>query len=273
MKTILLFPADTHSGSTVGLMRNQPWQLDTGGTYNPSKVQRIIWRQWIECLDIVKSLGGDRYIVTVMGDAVDGKHHETSELITTRVEEQERIFVDAMDWSLKYIDFDDDKDVLQFIAGTPAHTGEMAQSERRICEDMGGRGVYDRLKFSVDGVRFDIAHDGAGYGGRAWTDDSGFHSMIKSMLYQSLLTDNEPPNFIIRAHRHRFTPTHYERGAYSVDGFICPSMQFKSSYNYRVTSMSNELPDIGMLIVIVDDGKPIWLCPRIRWPKERWETL
>ena len=274
MRTVLAFPADSHSGSTVGLMRYNPWQLDTGGTYYPSPTQRILWKQWVECWDTVKALKADRLIITMMGDAVDGKHHDTSELVTQRVEEQESIFIDAMEWTLDYVNFGSN-DVLQFISGTPAHTGEMAQSERRVCKDLGGRDgrVYDRLKFEVDGIRFDCAHDGIGVGGRAWTDDSSFHMAVKSMLFQSLLTRSEPPHYIIRAHRHRFTPTNYARGAYKIDGFICPAMQLKTTYSNRATTSNNERPDIGMLIVVVDDGKSTWQCPMVTWPRERYERL
>lgn len=270
--TVLAFPADSHSGSTVGLMRYKPWQLDTGGTYHPSPAQKIIWKQWVECWNTVKSLNADRLIITMMGDAIDGKHHNTSELVSQRVEEQEAIFIDVMEWTLNYVNFGSN-DVLQFISGTPAHTGEMAQSERRICKDLNGKGVYDRLKFQVDGVRFDCAHDGIGVGGRVWTDDSSFHMAVKSMLFQSLLTCSEPPDFIIRAHRHRFTPTNYARGAYKINGFICPAMQLKTAYSSRMTSSNNELPDIGLLIVVVDDGKADWRCPMVTWPKDKWEKL
>ena len=273
-RTVLAFPADTHSGSTVGLMRYKPWQLDTGGTYHPSPAQRIIWKQWMECWGAIRNLRntGDRLIITMMGDAVDGKHHETSELITARIEEQERIYIDAMDWALEYAGFRAG-DVLQFVSGTPVHVGEMAQSERRICEDLNGRGIYDRLKFEVDGVRFDCAHDGIAVGSRAWTDDNSFHMAVKSMLFQSLLTRSEPPHYVIRAHRHRFTPTDYARGAYRIEGFICPAMQLKSTYAHRVTTSNNERPDIGMLIVVVDDGKSTWQCPMVTWPKDKYEAI
>ena len=275
-KTILAFPADTHCGSTVGLIRDKAWQLDDGGSYHPSKAQRIIWRQWVECWDTVKRLRDpdDRVIITMMGDAVDGKHHDTSELITQRVEEQERIFIDAMDFALKHVDFDGDKDILQFISGTPAHVGEMAQSERRISEDMEARGLFPRLKIEVDGVRFDLAHDGLSVGSRAWTDDNTLRSVIKSILFQNLLYKQEVPRYFIRAHRHQFIPAEYERGTYRIDGFVCPCFQLKTSYGNSFTASSSKPPDIGMLIVVVEeDGSSRWLCPRVQWPKERYDVI
>lgn len=275
MRNILAFPADTHCGSTVGLMPPDPWQLDEAGTYHPSKAQRLLWRQWVEVWDTVKNLRqpGDRVIITMMGDAVDGKHHETSELVTSRVEEQERIFINCMDWALKNVGFGDG-DILQFISGTPSHVGEMAQSERRISEDMEARGLFARLKVDINGVKFDLAHDGLSVGQRAWTDDNTLRSVIKSILFQGLLYKQDVPRYFIRAHRHQFIPAEYERGAYRIEGFVCPCFQIKTTYGNSVTASSNKPPDIGMLIVVVeDDGSSRWLCPRMVFPKERYETL
>lgn len=274
MKNILAFPGDTHAGSTVGLMQPDPWQLDAGGTYRPSKAQRLIWRQWVEGWDVVNQLRqpGDRLIITMMGDAVDGKHHDTSELVTGRIEEQERIFIDAMDWTLQHVNFGGD-DVLQFISGTPAHVGEMAQSERRICEDMEGRGLYDRLKMQVGSVKFDVAHDGLPVGGRAWTDDSSLRAVIRSMLFDSLLNGQDVPDYVIRAHRHTFMTTDFERGKYHISGMICPAFQLKTSYGNRFTSTNNRTPSIGMLIVVVEDDRHWWKCPMMAFPKERYESI
>jgi len=272
MRSVLAFPADPHCGSTVGLMRDKPWQLDTEGTYTPSRTQRIIWRQWVEAWDTVKALNADRLVITVMGDCVDGKHHDTSELLTARVEEQERIFIDAMDWTLKHVGFKD-SDVLQFISGTPLHTGEMAQSERRINEDMSGRGVFGRLKFTVDGVRFDCAHQRLGVGRMAWTREGPATSKLNSMLYELLEQGEDVPDYIIGAHWHQFINARIQRGKYDVTGVICPAMQMRTTYGVKVTNNSNRPPDIGVFIVVVEDGAARWICPRVKWPKERYEHI
>jgi hypothetical protein len=275
MKNIMCFPADCHCGSTAGLITPDAWQLDAGGTYRPSRAQRIIWRQWVECWEAVRDLRqpGDRVVITVMGDAVDGKHHDSSELVTQRIEEQERIFIDCLDHAMQIIKFADN-DILQFISGTPAHVGELAQSERRIAEDMDSRGLFDRLKIEVNGVKFDLAHDGLSVGTRAWTDDNTLRSVLKSMLFESLLYRQDVPDYMIRAHRHKFINADFARGRYHINGFVCPSFQLKTSYGNRFTANSNKPPDIGMLIVTVDDnGVHDWRCPMIEFPKERYETI
>lgn len=275
MKTILVFPADTHCGSTVGLMRPEAWQLDKGGSYYPSRAQQILWSQWVECWDTVKRLRerGDRVIITSMSDSIDGRHHETTELVTARREEQERIFIGVMDWALKHIQFRKD-DILQFVSGTPEHTGEAGQADKRICNDLKGRGIYDRLLFEVHGRKFDVAHKRFGTGRRAWTDDNIIHSILKSMLFSALLQGHDPPDFIIGAHWHQFLQGDFARGKYKTNGFICPAFQFKTTYGYSVTNNDNRLPSIGMLIIVVNkDGSYHWQCPRLELPQEKYEVI
>lgn len=208
----------------------------------------------------------------MMGDAVDGKHHETSELVTSRVEEQERIFIDAMDWTLNHIGFGGD-DLLQFISGTPSHVGEMAQSERRITADLEAK-LYQRRKFAVHGVRFDVAHQRFGVGSRAWTVDNTLRSVLTSMLMDCVLNGEQPPDYIIGAHLHQFVFSAVEKGRYAVNGFICPALQLKTSYGVNVTNNITRPPDIGMLIVVVnDDGTHYWQCPRMVFPKEKYEVI
>jgi len=280
MKTILCFPADTHSGSTVGLMPPDPWVLDSStpdepAQYVPSRAQHIIWEQWAECWQIIKRLRnrGDRVIITMMGDAVDGKHHETSELVTQRTEEQERIFIECMLYALKVIKFGK-SDLLQFISGTPIHVGEMSQSERRIANDMEVK-IYDRLKCEVNGVKFDLAHDGLSVGRRAWTDSNTLRSVIKSMLFDSLLHQQDMADYVIRAHRHTYIPPEpFERGEYKTSGVVCPAFQLKTNYGSRYTASNNKPPDIGMFLVIVeDDGSHYHLCPRVKFPREKYIKL
>ena len=276
-KTILAFPADTHCGSTVGLMPPKPWQLDDdSGTHHPSRKQRLIWRQYAECWETVRDLRnpGDRVIITTMGDLVDGKHHDTSELVTQRPEEQERIFIDCLEWAMNLIDFGGD-DLLQMITGTPAHVREGSQSERRIAKDMGAKPkLYDRHKFNIDGVRFDVAHHRFGVGRRTWTVGNTMLAILRSMLYGWLLQNDTPADYVIGAHWHVKDMNSHESGEYKIRGAICPPFQLATNYGKTITNNSTRKPDIGMLIVTVnEDGTHDWLCPSFKFPKERYVKL
>lgn len=276
-KTILAFPADTHCGSTVGLMPPRAWQLDDdSGTYHPSRKQRIIWRQWAECWETVRDLRqpGDRVIITTMGDLVDGKHHDTSELVTQRTEEQERIFIDCFEWAMDTIGFGGD-DLLQMIAGTPAHVREGFQSERRIAEDLDAKPkLYDRHKFDVHGVKFDVAHQRFGVGRRTWTEGNSLKAILRSMLYMWLLQNDTPADYVIGAHLHFKDMDSYEGGKYKIRGAICPPFQLPTLFGKMVTNNSTRKPDIGMLIVTVnEDGTHDWQCPCFKFPKERYVRL
>lgn len=277
-RTVLAFPADTHSGSTVGLMSPDAWNLDEGGTYHPSPLQRLIWQQWEECWERVRQLRKrSRLIVSMMGDAVDGTHHQTTELITHRKEEQERIHIDCMDWALKRTKFRND-DVLQYITGTPSHVGN--SSEERIARDLEARPaseskfVHKRFQFSVNGVVFDLAHKCFSVGRRAWTDNNVLNAMLKSFYFRTLDTKQSLPRYKIGAHWHTFLKGIYDGRQGTIEGFVCPGFQWLTTFSSMVTNNEPMIPSVGMLIVVVEeDGRSWWECPQFEMPERKIEEL
>ena len=106
--TVVIVPADGHSGSPFGLMKLEPWQLADGGTYHPrqSKSHQVIWEQFAEVAELIRNkFRKYRKIVVFDGDAVEGNHHHTVQMITPRVEEQEGMHIAAMEWFLNRIRF------------------------------------------------------------------------------------------------------------------------------------------------------------------------
>ena len=81
---------------------------------------------------------------------------------------------------------------------------ESAQQERRIAKDMEAEGPYNRLKFEVSGVKFDVAHKRFGLGRRAWTKKNPMRAKLTSMMYQLLENKEHVPNYIIGAHWHKY---------------------------------------------------------------------
>jgi hypothetical protein len=98
--------------------------------------------------------------------------------------------------------------------------------------------------------------------------------VIRSLLFECLLYKQDVPRFLIRAHRHQFLTADFTRGKYRIDGFICPAFQLKTAYANRYTSQNVKPPDVGLLIITVqDDGKTNWQCPMIEFHKEKYEVI
>jgi len=222
-----------------------------------------------------------------MGDAVDGVHHQTTELVTTRPEEQERMHIECMDWGLRRAKFRKG-DILQYIGGTQSHVRSSAQSEERIARDLearpmiaptdqdgkDGRFVYDRRQFSVDDVTFDLCHNAFTVGKRAWTETNTLNYALKSIYFEALETGQTLPRYKIGAHWHYFLEGIHKGKQGTIEGIICPGFQWRTEFANLVTNNSIRLPSVGMLIIVVEaDGRSWYDCPMVEAPEREYERL
>jgi hypothetical protein len=153
-------------------------------------------------------------------------------------------------------------DALRFIAGTPAHDGEGAQSLERVARSIldvdandGTRCVRDSWQGSVNGVRFDVAHKpGSGPGSRTQTHGNAFGAWLKS-LYLAGLEEGAYPRYVLTAHHHQYLrrDVYTLRGSVALTGFLLPSWKVKDSYIYQVAPFA--LASVGMLAFdVAEDG-------------------
>lgn len=276
MKTVIALPTDTHCGSTLGLIRPEPYQLEDGGTYHPNRTQKLIGKKWEQDWKRVGELRkGGRLIVGHAGDAIEGAHHDMRQVVTTNLAQQKTIHIECMEWGLKLAG---GADKLYYIAGTYNHAGT---SESEIGRDLDaepsipdsrddkhdGRYSWYHLRLDVDGIILDIAHQGAAPGGRVWTTESALMGVIKSAYFQACEAKQKPTRYYIRAHKHCATHAAYSRGMQIVtDGFILPAYQAITEYSNRVAHVAS----IGMLIIVIeDDGRTWFECDPIRLDVER----
>lgn len=278
---ILAAPADEHCGSTIGLMP-PVWTTVEGNTFHQNPEQRILWQQWCECGQLVADLRlqsrtWPRLIVPNAGDAVDGDHHGTTQLVSQRIDEQERIHVSCMRHFLDLAGFDPNNgDELRYLSGTPAHVGEGACTEERIArallppKHLDGSVIHDRLRRRINGVLFEVAHHGASPGARKWTYEQPFTWKLKSEYLTRLERGEEMPRFYLRAHRHQFvvaSPIRKQDGQMVCEGFLLPSFTFKNDFAQRVAGDS--LPNVGMWLALIGtDGSVDWRCHLLTYQQE-----
>ena len=137
-RTIVAVPSDTQCGSVYGLMPAGEWSLAEGGSYIPNELQDLIWKQWVECWGVVRALRDEvpntRLIVAHNGDAVEGFHHGTTEIVSLSVGEHERIHLAVMDSALEIAGYDGEAvDLLYYVAGW-----EPYPPSRRVLVGTGG---------------------------------------------------------------------------------------------------------------------------------------
>ena len=285
-RTVIAISADKHSGSSLGLMMPTPFQLHDGGTYTPSPAQKILWKQYDECLDfVVEQRKRSRLIFIENGDVCEGIHHGTTQVLSSRIEEHEQIAVDILDYTFKKLKFKDD-DLAYMIAGTEEHGGSGSQSENRVAEDLDcfvaqysensnkpHRFTWDRLLLKVNGILLDIAHHGGAVGRRAWTTENGMRNLVKSFYFQSLEDKTELPRYWIRSHNHQFVYSGIYSGNHgNIEGFVTPSFQLKTGYAYKIAG--HRLSDIGMLVIVIEeDGSSWWKDIKVSYKQDKIITV
>ena len=277
-RQIIAIPADLHSGSKVALITGDQWEFVDDGVYIPSVGQKIIAQQWDIAWRAVARLMKPKLLqarpklsIFMAGDSVEGIHHEQSQLITARIDEQERIHTAAMLRGLELSGFDPKIDELRYISGTKVHDNTGGSSPERIVrkllsvDRLDGRVIIDHLRRNINGVLLDIAHQGPGPGLRRWTRPNPLRLALQDYYFQCLELQQPIPRYFIRAHRHQFITAdvrHSITGQIAIEGFLLPGWTMKNDFAQARSAAS--LANIGMLIIVIEpDGQTSWHCEYI----------
>jgi len=295
--TVLAIPADTQSGSSVGLMP-RGWTSYDGINHEQSKGQTVLWNQWLECWEEVARLKKEmgkktRLIICHNGDARDGNHHGTVQIVTKNLDEQNRMHIACMLRGMDIAGFDHRKgDMLRYISGTEVHVG---YGEDQIARDFtdprtgkyivdpvipptaaaefkDGRFVRHHWRPKINGVLFNIAHQMLGVGSRAWTKANSIRLSMMSLYFDCLNHGREIPRYVVSSHLHNYTTAEYEDEHGSIRGFVTPAFQLKTTFGFKVAAL--KLNSIGMLIFrITGDGWSDYHCPRVTFDETEVEVL
>lgn len=251
MTTIIAVISDLHCGSTVALCPPTV-TLDDGGTYRASIAQQWIWMNWLDYWNSVefkvKELNA-RLIVLVVGDAVEGDHHGTPQLISRNIETHKEVCLKSLEVPLKL-----NPEYIFIIRGTEVHTGKTAQYEEWLAKDIGGEpeseGVHSWywLPLDIEGVRIEAAHHGrAGY--RPHTRANATQMLAAELVLGYAERKEKPFDIAIRAHTHQSVDS-YDN--FSTRVLQTPSWQLSTSFGHRL-SPGAMLP-IGGYIISCGNG-------------------
>jgi hypothetical protein len=272
-RTVLVVVNDLHVGSPFAVAPAR-WLLHDGNSFEPNELQRLILAHWAMCWqNVAKLRKGARLIVVVLGDVIEGVHHETTQVVTTRLDTQEAMAAAVIESGLQLAQWRNRGDVLRFVTGTPAHDGLGYQSAERVARavlDLGynasQRSTTDVLRLSVNGTRFDFTHKpGSGPGSRAHTLGNAFGGWLRSLYFAALEEQQPPPRYVLTAHFHNYLrrEVYATRGHVAMTGYICPSWKVADEYVMRVAPFA--VANVGMLAFdVAPDGatqEHLWLLP------------
>ena len=254
--TLIVGLSDLHSGGTTALFPNREWWFDAEHNHNPTRLQQEIHEHWIHCAALTRrARRGRRMVVLHLGDAVEGFHHNTTQVATGHKSKQAKVHEHLMREYLDGAGFDPGAgDALVYVRGTEIHVGDV---EHSIAANLGAELAYapDVVDLRVNGRLIWLTHHGAG-AGEGDTEGDSFRNWLKRTFWTCVKRKRPIPDMVVIGHRHRAMYTTYtqriEDRFHTIRGVILPSWQAKTRYALgKVPLQVNEI-GAGFINVLPD---------------------
>ena len=272
--TLVIACGDLHSNSTVGLCPPRI-NLDDGGTYGASRVQRWLWSCWLDQVERVKAIEARRKVLIINGDIgeLDTKRRST-QLISSNKAVIQAIVTDTIAPLVDVV-----TDVV-IIRGTMAHTGKGGWLEESIAQDLDhairpgkakSPASWYHMRGVFAGVRFDIAHH-VSMGSAPMYEKNAANRASAIALWRYMVDmQQDPPNVLLRSHNHRYADS---GGNYKTFAVLLPAWTVKTEFAYRIGA-ENTIADIGSSLFYCSGGKYVHerLIYKAREERKVWQKL
>lgn len=267
----LIVVSDQHAGCRLGLCPGAV-PLDDGGKYEPSKLQRKLYRWWREFWDewVPHVTKGEPYAVVCNGDALDGVHHGAVTQISNHLGDQNEI---AYRLLAPIVDRCEGR--YYHIRGTEAHVGKSGQEEERLAQRLGAvpndTGQYARWELwaRIGTGLIHVSHHIGTAGSMAYESSALMRELSEAYVEAGRWHD-EPPDVVVRSHRHRNTEVRVRTAKGFATVCTTPAWQLKTPFTYRIAGARQAQPQIGGTLVRCGDEEvftrhQVWSLSR---PKE-----
>ena len=250
----LVVVSDLHCGCRMGLCPPGDIPLDDGGEYHASVLQKVVYGWWEEFWNkwVPLVTKGSPYAVLVLGDTLDGVHHNSTSQVSHNLDDQAGIAYTALQPIA-----DRCKGRFYMVRGTEAHVGPSGVNEETLARRLGavsdGR-HYARWEAWIEMGRglIHATHHVGTTGSQAYESTAVLKELVEAYT-DAGRWHNRPPDVVVRAHRHRNievrVPTSLGYGIV----FTTPAWQLKTPYTYRLAGARQSLPQIGGSIICQGD--------------------
>jgi hypothetical protein len=238
-ETLLVVVSDLHCGSTVALCPPEYPMLDDG-EWGLNAIQRWIWDRWTSFGHWVEDYARGRpYVLLVNGDAIEGVHHGTKEVVHADTGVHVSIAVDclrplASKASRTYV-----------VRGTGAHVGHSAEHAiGRAIGAVDADGVYSRHHwlFRVGPTVVSAKHH-IGTSVRRSLRGTQLSIHLEEERAECAAAGYQVPDLVIRSHRHCYG--HYQTEDAQI--VVTPAWQALTGFGWKV--VPNAIPTIGGVIL------------------------
>lgn len=253
----LIVISDTHCGCKVALCNNVN-RLDDGGTYRPSRFQKKLLDMWKVFWEefVPEATRGEPYAVVMNGDAIDGVHHNSTTQISHNLEDQSEIAYHLLSPVV-----DSCNGRYFHIRGTEAHVGKSGAEEERLAKRLGAipnelnqYARYDLFKTVGPNLIHCLHHIGT-TGSQAY-EATAVHKELTEEFLESARWGNDPPDIIVRSHRHRYLETampiqrrreKFETGI--ARSIVTPAWQGKTPFVWKIPGGRLSTPQFGGVVI------------------------
>ena len=262
--------SDTHCGCMMGLAPSEGVPLDEGGSYQLSRLQRVVTRWWDEFWDdfVPSATKGEPFAVVMNGDAIDGVHHNATTQITHNLEVQRRIahsmLAPVASRACAYY----------HVRGTEAHVGPSGEHEEALARQLGavpdedGRRARWELRLRMGDHLIHFTHHIA-TSTSPYAESTALTREAVNSYLQTGLWGDEPYSMLVRGHRHQHSEIARRSTHGKVTVTVTPAWQLKTPYVYKIGARMSQ-PEIGGVVIRLADGELFTraFVKRISQPKE-----
>lgn len=254
--TNIVVVSDLHSGCQFGLCPGEPVPLDGGGSYHPSRLQRVVhgwWeRFWSEFVpDATK---GEPFAVVVNGDATDGVHHKSTTQVSHNMEDQRSIARKLLEPVVEAAG-----GRFYMVRGTEAHVGQSAEHEEALARSLGalatpesaGNRAHYELVLELGDRRVHFTHHIATSHSPFTRTSALLREMVNHYVEAGKWGDH-PYSMLVRSHRHQHDEVVQHASFGKVTAVSTPAWQLKTPYVYKISARMQQ-PEIGGLVIRLAD--------------------
>jgi hypothetical protein len=217
--------------------------------------------------------GGRPFDLVFNGDAIDGVHHGSTTQISHNIGDQvalgRAILAPLVEKASTYY----------HIRGTEAHVGQSAEHEERLARELGARpnsdGQFARYELwkrlmGPKGPLIHFLHHVGSTGSSAYEATAVYKELVESYVEAGRWGD-EPPQAIVRSHRHRYLKAEVGAGAGYAFAVVTPAWQMKTPFAFKIPGARGSQPQIGGIVLKVGDEDGLYsraFVRRIERPEE-----
>jgi hypothetical protein len=250
----LVIVSDTHSGCRLALCPPEGVALDDGGRYTPSEFQRKMWTMWMEFWQewVPRTTHGEPFDMVHNGDAIDGVHHNSTTQISHNFEDQLRIAELVLAPVVAQCHASGGH--YYQIRGTAAHVGQSSVYEEMLGKRLGAvpspEGQYARYDLwkRVGDALVHLMHH-VGVTSSSAHEASAVNAELTAEYVEAARWGHEPPDFVIRSHRHRSIAVDMNSSKGYAAAIVTPGWQGKTPFAWKVAGARISEPQFGGLLI------------------------